>query len=334
MRRQFISSLGLDVAHTQELGDRLLAAIRAGDGGIPFFADLPLRARAVASDQIVGAARAIEANLVEARLHESNHAAHAADGFGLPATLQDHERAARIGAETVAFFRAIGSTLDCMAALVTGLLRIPQSIRRASFAAIVRLNPADAPSATTRALWSGMKELVDAQAADPPDWLAWTLEMRHALMHRARLLDILVARETDLPPLVLPRRVMAETARDRLRADHHFRRRPWLPDMEHLADQQTRIADAILREPETVTIRGIAASTNELVEACSSWLLGEWPTIEGFVASPVKAWQVEPPRAITFAGFIPDHEMPEVGAMMMSPRDEERVRLAIFVRES
>ncbi len=334
MRREFIANLGVELEHTQQLGDRLLDSVRAENGGFTFFADLPLDARAIASDQVVGAARAVEANLVEARLHESNHGALAAGGFGLPVTLEDHERAARIGAETVAFFRAIGSTLDCMAALLIGLLRVPQSIRRASFTVILRLDPADAASPTLGALWSGLKALVDAHGDDPPDWLRWTLEMRHALMHRARLLDMLVARETDLPQLALPRHVMRDLAVERLRADHHFRRKPWLPDMEHLADGQTRIADAILREPESVTIRGVAASTNTLVEACSRWLLSEWSTIASVVASPADQWRIEPPQTINFAGFVPDHEMPEVRAMMISPRDQERVRLAATVRDA
>jgi hypothetical protein len=333
-RREFVTRLGLDVKHTQELGDRLLGALDSDMGGLPFFADLPLVARAIASDQVVGAARAIDANLVEARLHERNHHSLAESGFGLPTTLDDHERAACIGSETVAFFRAIGSTLDCLAAVMVGLLRIPVSIRRASFTQVLKLDPDKADSEDVRELWSGLRELVDRAGNDPPDWIAWTLEMRHALMHRARLLTVLVARETKMPPLALPSHVRSQVAMERLRADYHFRARPWLPDMQHLADGGAEITDAILREPETVTIKGIATATNTLTEDCCEWLLVEWATIEKLVNSPLKAWRVEESDAITFRGFVPDHPMPDMTSMMISPRDEERIRLAALVRDS
>lgn len=333
-RQEVVARLGVALPHASELAERLLKSISSEAGGLPFFEDLPFHVRAVVSDQLVGAARAIEVNLVEARIHESNRAAIGEGGFGFPVTSADHERAIRYEAEGVAFFRAVGSALDCFAAVVVGLLRVPVSIRRASFGDVLRVDPRNAPDEELKRIWGELRKLIAREANSPTDWLAWTLEMRHAVMHRARLMHILVARPTESLPLALPAQVAAELVRERLRADSHFRRKPWLPDMQHLADAQAVADDAILREPEAVTLRGIADATNRLVELCSACLLDNWAIIEkSDIPSPVGVWLPEAEKEIDFRGFIPDHELPPMSAMVISPRDSERVRLAIRLRE-
>src|SRR4051812_20321506 len=255
-------------------------------------------------------------------------------GGGVPPTLVDHERAARVTAETRGFFRAVASTPRCRPGVIIGVLRAPVSRPRAPFSARLRLDPESAPAPALKQLWLGLHALIEEQSYDPQDWLTWTLEMRHALMHRSRLLDLLVARESEPLPLVLPQHVAQEVAFERLRADHHFRAKPWLPDMEHLADDQTAVGDAILREPSAVTIHGIAVNTQSLVEGISAYLLAKWRAIEAYVGSPVNEWRIEKPRRITFAGFAPSYELPTTSSMLISPRDEERVRLAAKLRDA
>ncbi len=333
MREEVLARLGARLSKTRELADRLTDSISADAGGFPFFANLRLEGRAVVSDQVVGAARAIEVNFAEARIHESNRAKLGEGGFGLPVTPEDHERGIRYDAEGVAFFRAVGSSLDCIAAVCVGLLRLPSSIRQASFRDVLSTDPARAPDEILRRLWSGLQELVRHEGNDPSCWLAWTLEMRHALMHRGRQMNMLIPRPTPPPLVALPHHVATEVARERFRADSHFRTKPWLPDMRHLADAKDVASDAILREPADVTVRGIADALARLLERCSGWLLDSWESIED-PDIPLPAWEVKRAHAIDFRGFIPDHELPPMSAMLVSPRDAERVRLAMKLRDA
>ena len=167
----------------------------------------------------------------------------------------------------------------------------------------------------------------------PAGGFEWTLEMRHGLMHRARQLQINVTRETEIPTLHLPRRVLREVAFERLRADAHFRRKPWLPDMEHLADQATRATDAMLHELAVITMRGIVDATNHLVEDVSRWFLLNWDRHASLGRSPDQAWDLEPPKDVDFRGFAHESELRRTDVAMVSPRDAERLRLAQMLRE-
>jgi hypothetical protein len=324
----FIASHGVRREQIRALATQLESDFRADAGGYATLRDIPMPQRAIVSDQILGAAQAIARNLIEARLSEEDVAALLADGERLhDPTIASQESDTRRDIAYVGFFRAIGSALDNSAAVAIGVLRLPVSIRRASFATILGLKEA---TVARQAPWEEFRALVSQHADDPAGWLPWTMEMRHALMHRPRLLALGLPRPTPGLPLIVPDYVRRHVMRERLRWDPHFRRRPWLPDMQHLADQNVgNLTDVVLGETAVQTARGVFERANALLEGVSEFLLKSWtdPRVTA-VAPPTDKWKLEEPLDIEFAGFAPGNFPADLAAAVISPHDEERVKLA------
>lgn len=314
------------IANVRALADRLNSDFRAADGGFAAYSALPLEHRAVVSDQIVGAPQAVPSNLIEARLHEKDMNELLSGGlpFG-EVTLKSHERSTRVDMAIVGFFRGVGSALDCLAAAAIGVLRLPCSIRRATFPQLRGFG-----TAKTYPVWAELTNLVDHYANDPAEgWLDWTLEMRHALMHRPRLLTLLLPRDTPPLRVLLPKAVAKVVLQDRLRFDPYFRRTPWLPDMQHLASGRAGgLSDAVLGEIATQTARGVFESVNQLTEELAGWLLEKWADA-GVQGIPLPdAWALEADPELDFRGFAPMPFPEGLAAAVISPYDQERIALA------
>jgi hypothetical protein len=331
LRKELIESLGVRLEGWRRLEEKLTEAYTAEAGGFEFFEDLALLPRAVSSDLILGASRAVEVNLAEARLHETAYGELAAPGRGFASTVADSEVEMRMTAEVVAVFRACGSALDCVAAVCIGLLRVPSSIRRASFSRVRRLGVDQAPSDAHSTLWKQLDALIK-QGDEPAGWIDWALELRNAYLHRGRPLQILVQRELDMPRLYLPPDALREVTLERLRADPHLPSRPWIPDMDQMAEAKTRVGDTILNEPATVTLRSLSEVVQALVESVGNWLVTAWEEHVTLREAPAQAWDLEIERFQRFAGFTSEYAGLEYGAMAISPRDAERVKLAQRIR--
>jgi hypothetical protein len=324
----YTASLGIQGESLRALDDRLNADFRAADGGYASLGDLPMPQRAVVSDQILVGAQGVIRNLAEARLHEQDINSLLADGVPFAeATPKAHAQSTRVDLSFVGFFRGVGSALDCLAATAIGVLRLPMSIRRASFPGLLSLSD---DVARQQPAWTAFKELLSRHAEDPPGWLHWTVEMRHALMHRPRLMSLLLPRESAPPVLWLPAPAARLLMRERLRFDPHFRRRPWLPDMQHLADPYLGgLPNAVFGEKATQTTCGCFEAANRLSEAMATLLLEKWDDAEvEALAPPVGPWSLEPPRPIEFNGFVGERLRSDLVAGVISAHDEERVRLA------
>ena len=91
---------------------------------------------------------------------------------------------------------------------------------------------------------------------------------------------VLLPRELEEPRLWVPIEPLRKILRDRLRFDLHFRKRPWLPDMQHLAHARhsASLPEAILAEVGAQTIVGCFNATNELVESLAEFLIASWTT--------------------------------------------------------
>jgi hypothetical protein len=325
---EYTASIGIQSDRLRALEDRLEEDFRAADGGYASLRELPMLQRAVVSDQVLVGSQGVIRNLTEARLHEQDINDLLADGVRFAeATPTAHEHGARVDLSFVGFFRGIGSALDCMAATAIGVLRLPLSIRRASFPRLLSL---DEGTARREPAWRELKDLLSTHADDPPGWLRWTLEMRHALMHRPRLMSLLVQRETPESRLWIPASAAKMLLRERLRFDPHFRRRPWLPDMQHLADQQLGgLPEAVFGEKAAQTVRGCYEASNRLIEDLAAFLLDKWDDAQvGAVAPPAEVWALEEALAINFEGFAPAPLRSDLAGGVISPHDEERVRLA------
>jgi hypothetical protein len=327
---QFLSQMGVQTARLHALIDRLRTDFLAEEGGYRAFHDLPLLQRAIISDQVLGAAQATGTNLGETRMYEQDLGELLTGGvpFAEP-SVEERERQVRVDMAFVGFFRAIGSCLDCLTAVTTGVLRLPFSIRRASFTQLLNLSDRDT---TNEPWWTALKTLVDTRSDDPPGWLRWTLEMRNAYMHRARLMNLYLQRETKVPELALPSHVFREVLLERARFEAYFRRRPWLPDLQHLADSRA-LSDAIVTEPAIQTARGLFETTNGLVEDLAELLMNAWVDVEFKIPSPREEWAIESPLEVDFSGFASAPLPKNLSAMAINPRDAERVALATRLQQ-
>jgi hypothetical protein len=323
----YAASVGVRCENMKALADTLLERFRASDGGFAALASLPIDVRAIVSDQIVGAAQAAPRNLLEARLHGDDLNSLLEDGVPFPEpSLASQEDSTRIDMAVVGFFRAIGSTLDCLAAGSIGIVRLPLSIRRASFGQLLTL-PGE--RLAEHSCWAQVRACIDGYAGEPPGWLKWALEMRHALMHRPRLMSVMLPREVSSPELALPAHVMRQVMRERIRFDPRFRSRPWLPDMQHLADGASGgLAGSVLAETEIQTARGVFEATQRLAEGLATLLLALIDDADVVaIDPPERNWAIEPDPAIEFQGFAPQ-KLPREMAGIISPADAERIKLA------
>lgn len=152
-------------------------------------------------------------------------------------SLNDMLRYERLRRGVADLFDAVGTALDCMAAVLIVVTRAPLSVQRADFAQLSGLDPAKPYAAAfaepvpqvQRDLWGELAaELGAATAVGPSDWLGWSLEMRNALTHRGRVTNVYLPRRISerlaVPPSSQPQRPY--------RYDLHLRRRPWLPALE------------------------------------------------------------------------------------------------------
>jgi hypothetical protein len=298
------TGLGITWPHLRNLADMMALDYRDDTWGFPQLQDLSqVEQRAAASDQIISAADAVLTNLIEARTAEADFQDRAKSGVTyLDDDIDDETRQ---DLAVIDFFRAFGSTLDCLAALVIGTVRLPVAIHGASMAHIIGgLDPAKASTPNQAALWSGYRQLLDRQRAGPPDgWLDWALQYRNALLHRPRQINLHLPRKRNTN-LWLPQWV----AQAQLRFDLYLRSRPWLPELQHLAEPNANVADLFLHEPATQTLRGLMEHLNGFVEATAEWLREPWIKLKtGGLALPsqVPRWGPVKEPTIGFGGFAP-----------------------------
>lgn len=154
VRWRVLSERGLKVEHLRDLVDELHATFSAEAGGYAALARIgDEELRAVVSDQVAQSAYSIGENLLEAHLHQRQLAdIIGVDGLALPS--KDTVEAALLrGAEMdmaiTGCVRAMGSALDCVAAVAIVTIRVPQSITKASFgglASFLEKRAASAPN--------------------------------------------------------------------------------------------------------------------------------------------------------------------------------------------
>ena len=334
--------------HLDALVARLETDLRVEWWGYEQLADLAEEPqRAIVSDQILVTARAVAVNLREAADHRANVVALVGpNGRTMPDPDQpdEYQKLYDLDRELVGFFRAAGSLLDCLAAVAIGVLRLPFSIQRAEAGDLGRLvtqaQHAEEPFA---AVWTRASEAVERVRTGSPDgWLEWTIEMRNAVIHRARQLQIWLPRATRQPgqPQFIVR--TNQPMRRLVRYAPHLRHRPWLPDLLALASAQGA-EDNWLFEPATVTLAGTLGRLHELVEGLAAALLEVWDDAAAGrvqLAAPADRWATGPTSpawrvaaAESFLGFEWDTTAVPLDSIVMSPQDARRVQIAERLRQ-
>lgn len=330
-----------------------LAALIAGDldpdtTGISWWTELMnAEARGWLSHYLVGTARAVATNLQDAAFHLDRYQdavnrenifyarrVRAVRGFPDMRTRNslDALRSASIEADLVGFFRAAGSVLDTLAAVVIGTAALNINIVTASWATLNTDDHADSYPRTSgpkasklrRALADPATEggaqqdqLLKAvraamKAAGPPGWDSWTLAMRNSLVHRARWTSFYIQADPRKPEAGL------------------FRPLPRQPELAegHEIQSKNRLFDVMLSEDAATTMTGTIASIVPVVqavtEACSRlWKLRRRRT--SLLDQPCGDWMPRPAPA--FPGYAPNsigHALSKATVMVVAAQDGPR----------
>jgi hypothetical protein len=342
-----MDSTGSQTPHLERLANRLADDLSVESWGYAQLLDLSdERQRAVVSDQILTTTDAVSTNLREAGAHASAfNALVGPNGRAMPDPGRPHEveDMQALDREMVGFFRASGSLLDCLAGATIGVLRLPLSIQRADAGALRRIaDLAAGAEGDAATVWSRANDVIRAVLAESgPGWFEWTLEMRNAVVHRARQLRVWLPRATRQPGQAQVIVRTEQPAHRLIRYEPHFRRQPWMPDLMALS-ARGEASDNWLAEPATTTVRGVLACLEAMVEAMAELLLDVWgQTASGDVqlSAPSAEWPPHhgsPERRVAaaseFVGFeIVTAEVP-LTAIVMNPRDAKRAQIAERLR--
>jgi hypothetical protein len=222
---RFADALGLGLRNLRALRDEIEKDQSETEHGIYWWTNLPLRERVLIGDYLANCVHSIETNLVEAQLHYWEYLDRTAkfdelinrsppppNRFRPPprlAPIDDiHERL--IDLHIAGTLRALASVLDCLAAVIIGVLPLKLAILKASFARdLSNLEPQIAQFPRDSGQAQVMRHFQSTfqstiEKAGPSHWHDWILGYRNMLVHRGRRIG------TNVPRAVAPRRWHAE----------------------------------------------------------------------------------------------------------------------------
>jgi hypothetical protein len=342
--RHLQSKLGVEAAALDALRDALHASYSVNEWGFARYASLPdQRARAISSDMVLSSADAVAVAAREMALHERAFARLLGpNGRTVPGPHTSDEQYAEfheLQMHGVGALRAFGSALDCLTAVAIGVTGARISIHAASATAMFQplTVSSDAPQGQIEAT-SQVSSVIAAAIAEPPaGWAQWALEMRNSVVHRARLLQTWLSqpgRQPGQPQLLVQ---TEQPLASLVRAEPHFRRTPWLPDMDALAAPHP-VTGLWLAEPIQVTLEGLRRRLVLMMDRVGQALLEIWQQDSSGWVWPAQAWSAGPHpsarlnAAAAFVGFEPQYPVPPPGFLAMHPRSARRAELAERLR--
>lgn len=337
--------LGVELSALEALREAFAAEYSTETWGFARYASMPSpRARAISSDMVLSSAEAVAVAAREMALHERAFTRLLGpNGRTMPGPHTSDEEYAELHElplHSAGALRAFGSVFDCLAAVAIGVTGARSSIHRASATDLFKSLSvgADAPAAQMQAAQRVDGAIATAMAQPPDGWAQWALEMRNSVVHRARLLQTWLNRPGRRPgqtPLIIH---TGQPLVSLVRSEPHFRRTPWLPDMDALAAPHP-INGLWLSEPIQLTLQGLRKQMVAAVDGVAASLLEVWQQDCAGWHWPADAWSGEPrpnarlAAAKAFAGFDPDYPVPPPGFISMHPRSAARAHLAERLRQ-
>ncbi|HLG13040.1 MAG TPA: hypothetical protein VJH03_00740 [Blastocatellia bacterium] len=329
--RRFHSSIGADVPSAAKLAKEIVDDLDTNSFGVSWWKSLPTEERILISDYLYQCADAIEANLVEAKLHyfewldarkrgnERIVDSVSTDAAGElrfkmpPATRPLDDLPNKLQTLHICgFFRAVGSSLDCLGAVIIGVLGLPTSLRRCDISkartALSKVTSSATAGAQLQADFRDFFEQVRV-ATGVQDWLEWTDQYRNMFVHRGRRMAYpqIVSQDVvlfDSNGQVIPRST----------STLHLAKYPDRSEIEALIKSK----DVLLNEDAEVTLNGIFKSCRELDEHTCERLLAVWKERRNnpaLIEQPADQWDNKI-RSCDFNGYEPNSEQLRADAMI------------------
>lgn len=262
--------------------------------------ELPTWQRILISHQLIEAVGDVCKNLLEAKVHHSSWLDRRetereqlrykpmAGGFTVPRhgdSPDDDLSGAVLSAHMTGFFRAIGSTLDCLGATIIGVAGLPTDLRYGDWKSAGKALP-KVPD---------VEERVQVDTAihepGPPGWDEWAVGMRNMQVHRPRRMHF-----TYIRPIYESGPKTVE----------YLPRVPLRSEVEAVLDAGGPRGQ-LLHEDAADTLGGILQSTVYTVEVLSGRLLELWRDRRAdpsWIAQSPKQWpKWNPPTAPGFEGY-------------------------------
>jgi hypothetical protein len=328
--------LGLRLTRLRALTDTLESDLDPEAWGYAQLADLKdVEQRAIVSDQLIAGVTGVRANLMELAVSLADYHQLTARGLRIPRQdhwTEDYEHHLRVEMAQVSTFRALGSVLDCMAAVVIVILRVPRAPTYADFRDIERMRKLSEaqPNGSARDALTGAANVFDERMTAG---LRWALEMRNAVIHRGRQIGFLLPRP-DAGKLAIATTDPTSLSRERAQADRYLHQRPWLPEMDHLADTKAGIGGQWLHEPAQITMQALRDDLVDLVDALSEALQKAWTGAgaAGELPAPSRRWVIRDPPEIVFTGYAPIPAYAPLSWIHVNPATAVRIEIAERLR--
>jgi len=335
----FARALGADCGKMHKLANTIADDLDPVTFGIGWWesGSLDLHRRILIGDYLVTVGRAVQTNLVEARLHllEAEDAWSKLSGnvrtslrttgtaVNKPASPADELLFYMGPLHAAGAIRALASAMDCLAGVIIGVAGLPTNIVKADWSHISK-SSLKSTTAALSAQYSMISSAIDAvDAAGPPGWLDWLLGMRNMLVHRGRRLVTYNIRPLGGGVLT----VAVQSPVEALIAEYLLPNDPQSTD----ADVWRLLGpdQCLLTERAGLTIAGCVRSVKLVVESVAEAASVLWqqrklsPT---FINQPEKQWPlVASMAAASFNGYSPGASPVAAGAIETGPESVDRL---------
>jgi hypothetical protein len=331
--RRFEASIEADVPSAGTLFLEIFHDLDTKSFGISWWGSVPVEERVLISDYLYQCAEGIEKNLAEAKLHylewvdaREKQNNRIADGIkfhpnGEPyfkhppsnAPIDDLPNKLE-GLHLCGFFRAIGSSLDCLGAVIIGILGLDTSLRRSSIniaeKVLSNVKPTGDPGVQLQIDFRDFFESIK-KSNGPEGWLEWADQYRNMFVHRGRRLTY-----NQIHPCEPPR---YEAGRwiPRATSTLHLAKYPDKSDAEALIK-----LDMVLDEDADKTLNGVFESCRKLEEAVCARLLSIWEERRKnpkLIEQPQTQWADKKLRTCMFNGYDKNAEPLKADEMTGNP---------------
>ncbi len=318
--RRFGSSIGADIPSANGLVTEIFSDLDTDSFGISWWTSLPVQERILISDYLYQCADGIETNLAEAKLHywEILDAREKENKRTIDMLQWDQHGNVRPnmppskapiddlykhleGLHICGFFRAIGSSLDCLGGAILGVLALPFSLRWNDLdKAQKTLKKITAPQNPGEELQVEFRDFFQEvkTSSGPEDWLEWATQYRNMYIHRGRrsTFNNIIGNDAgrlDADGYLIPRVITTL----------HLAKYPDKSDAEAMV-----LGDVTLNEDANVTLKGLFKSCRDLEEIICERLISIWVkrrSNPSLLEQPLSQWSKES-KSCTFDGYEPD----------------------------